>query len=175
MLRITQQMSSGFKLPLLQPGSLGPASLADGTSPSASLEMRSGEPGSPEIAQGSGVRQMAEHRTLTARNDTEHTSDAGCVVRSGWNYTLRAEPTLSESEPERSLDPAEARTVGGVWAPSCRAEQRGSEGRRQIPSWNSGTGFFCLSRHVWSFVCSSIYRSFIHSARQLVSHSTNAR
>lgn len=45
-----------------------------------------------------------------------------CVwFRSGWNYTLRAEPALLE--PELSLDPAEARPTWGVLAQDHRAEQ----------------------------------------------------
>lgn len=85
----------------------------------------------------------------------------GAWFRSGWNYTLRAEPTLSESQPEPSLDPAEAGTPWGVWGQGCRAEQRGSGGRRQIPSWKPGTGIFCLSRYVCRlFVCSFIIHSF---------------
>lgn len=42
---------------------------------------------------------------LTVPHDTEHTSDAVCVwFRSSWNYTLRAEPTLSELE--QSIGPS---------------------------------------------------------------------
>lgn len=109
---------------------------------------------------------MAECSTLTAPNDTEHTSDAVMWFRSGWNYTLRAEPPLSESGPCEGKD----RTVG-VSALGRRAEQRGSKGRRQIPSWKSGTGSFCLSRHIWAFVSlfvHSLIYSSIHSARQSV-------
>lgn len=44
---------------------------------------------------------------LTVPNDVECTSDAVCVwLRSSWNYTLRAEPTLCELE--LSKDPAKA-------------------------------------------------------------------
>lgn len=97
----------------------------------------------------------------------------GVWFRSGWNYTLRAEPTLSESEPEPGLDPAEAGTAWGVSAQGCRAEQRDSEGRRRIPSWQPGSGNFCLSRHVHSFVDLFIHNSFIHSFIYLgSSHST---
>lgn len=91
----------------------------------------------------------------------------GVWFRSSWNYTLRAAPTLSASEPEPSLDLAEARTALGVSAQGRGAEQRGSKGRRQIPSWKSGTGIFSLCRHLWSFVRSFV-RSFIQQGSQSV-------
>lgn len=82
-----------------------------------------------------------------------------------------SQPCLSLSLNRLSLDPAEARTAWGVSAQGHGAERRGSQGRRQIPSWKSGTGIFCLSRHLWPFDRSVAHPSFIHSGRQSVSRS----
>lgn len=106
---------------------------------------------------------MAECSMLTARNDMEHTSDTSVWFRSSWNYTLRAEPTLSESELELSVGPAKARVAWGVSVLGHTAKQRDREGTRQIPSWKSGTESFCLSRHMWAFVS-----WFIHSFSTVV-------
>lgn len=73
-----------------------------------------------------------------------------------------SQPCLSLSLNRLSLDPAEARTAWGVSAQGHGAERRGSQGRRQIPSWKSGTGIFCLSRHLWPFD-RSVAHSFLHS------------
>lgn len=87
-------------------------------------------------------------------------------VRSGWNYTLRAEPTLSESE--LILDPAKVRTAWGsqLWATELSggggAVRAG--GRFLARNWALGPfAFPGTCGHL--LACSSIVHLFIHSER----------
>lgn len=84
--------------------------------------------------------------------------------RSGWNYTLRAEPTLSESESELTLDPAKVRTAWGsqLWASELSREAVRAGGRFLAGNWALGPfAFPDTCGHL--LACSSIVHLFIHS------------
>lgn len=85
---------------------------------------------------------------LTVWNDRSILQMFRVWFRSGWNYTLGAEPTFSELE--LSLDPAKTGTmceVSASWATGlCREAVRVG-----FPSWKPGA--LHLSGHGWSLLC----------------------
>ena len=105
---------------------------------------------------------MAECSMLTAQNDMEHTSDTSVWFRSGWNYTLRAEPTLSESEPELR----QGLHGGGLSpGPATQPSRETVRARGGFLAGNQAHSPFVFPDTCGHLLVGSFIHSFIQSAR----------